>query len=201
MENMENKTVLENTEKLKLFEFEFSKIHNPKFKQFAEDVLVKLVPDYFFEVAASSTGKYHPTYALGHQGLVRHTQAATRIAIGLFQIMDMTPDTEDAVIVALAFHDAFKHGLKMQKYTISEHPVVASQQIKEFAEEYEDIEIVCFANTVAELILTHMGQWNIDRQTRKPFAPRPQNSVQNFVHMCDYLASRKYLEFIFGEKI
>lgn len=192
---------MENSEKLKLFELELSKIHNPKFKQFAEDVLTALVPDYFFEVAASSTGKYHPNYALGNQGLVRHTQAATRIAIGLFTIMDMTPDTEDAIIVALTFHDSFKHGLEMQRYTISEHPVVAAEKIKEFAETYEDIEIVCFANTVAELILTHMGQWNYDYKTKRQFAPRPQNSIQNFVHMCDYLASRKYLEFNFEEKI
>ena len=34
------------------------------------------VNDRFFEDGASSTGKYHPAYAQGKGGLVRHTKAA-----------------------------------------------------------------------------------------------------------------------------
>ena len=45
--------------------------------------LIELLPDYFFEVPASSTGKYHPEFALGEGGLVRHTKLAVRIAIEL----------------------------------------------------------------------------------------------------------------------
>ena len=45
--------------------------------------LIGLLPDYFFEVPASSTGKYHPSFALGEGGLVRHTKVAVRIAYEL----------------------------------------------------------------------------------------------------------------------
>ena len=31
--------------------------------------LIKLLPDYFFEIPASSTGKYHPAFALEKGGL------------------------------------------------------------------------------------------------------------------------------------
>ena len=51
-----------------------------------KDVLLKLIdllPDYFFKEAASSTGKYHPKYALGEGGLLRHTKAAVRIGYEL----------------------------------------------------------------------------------------------------------------------
>ena len=47
-----------------------------------------MLPEYFFEVAASSTGKYHPVYALGVGGLVRHTIAAVEIANEMYR-MDM----------------------------------------------------------------------------------------------------------------
>ena len=44
---------------------------------------LKLLPEYFFEVPASSTGKYHPEYALGDGGLLRHSKAAMRIGYEL----------------------------------------------------------------------------------------------------------------------
>lgn len=34
--------------------------------------VLKQVPSYFYIVQASSSGRYHPTYALGEGGLVRH---------------------------------------------------------------------------------------------------------------------------------
>ena len=45
--------------------------------------LIELLPNYFFEVPASSTGKYHPEFALGDGGLIRHTKVAVRIAYEL----------------------------------------------------------------------------------------------------------------------
>lgn len=51
-------------DKIKVFETELKWIQNPEIRNFAEKA-VSLLPDYFFEVAASSTGKYHPTYAIG----------------------------------------------------------------------------------------------------------------------------------------
>ena len=202
MENLENNPIiLSAEEKIKLFSLELSKMHSDKNRQFVESALTELVPNYFFNIAASSTGKYHPSYALGSGGLVRHTQAATRIAIGLFEIMNISEEMQDAVIAALILHDSFKHGEYYSKYTIASHPVVAERKITEYAETFEDIDMLCFANTIGQLVLTHMGKWNTDWKTHKEFAPKPSNSIQSFVHMCDYLASRKYLEFIFEEKI
>ena len=65
------------------FKKELSYIKN---KKVIKDLkyLIELLPDYFFEIPASSTGKYHPSYALGEHGLIRHTKAAVRIAYELF---------------------------------------------------------------------------------------------------------------------
>ena len=42
-----------------------------------------------------------------------------------------------------------------------------------------------------------MGQWNTDRY-KNEIMPKPKKSIESFVHLCDYLASRKYLLFDFG---
>ena len=45
--------------------------------------IIELLPEYWFKEAASSTGKYHPEYALGDGGLLRHSKAAMRIGYEL----------------------------------------------------------------------------------------------------------------------
>ena len=56
------------------FEKEIGWIHSEKIAKFAT-YCVNNLPAYFFTVPASSSGKYHPSYALGDGGLVRHTKA------------------------------------------------------------------------------------------------------------------------------
>ena len=46
-----------------VFEKEFNYIKNPKYVENVK-ILIDLLPDYFFKVAASSTGKYHPSFSL-----------------------------------------------------------------------------------------------------------------------------------------
>ena len=69
-------------EKTEVFKKELSYIKNHKFLNDIK-VIISLLPDYFFEVPASSTGKYHPSFSLGDGGLVRHTKVAVRIAVEL----------------------------------------------------------------------------------------------------------------------
>ena len=51
----------------KLIECELGYLKIAKVKNACLEV-IKLLPDYFFVVPASSTGKYHPDYALGDGG-------------------------------------------------------------------------------------------------------------------------------------
>ena len=193
----ETKTATELTttaaSKLSTFCTELNYIKNEKVHSFVEKCLTELVPDYFFEVPASSTGKYHPAYALGSGGLIRHTKAAVRIAKGLFTIMSINETDQDNIIAALILHDSFKHGKIKSTYTIATHPKVAATEICDFARQNSCEEV---ALPICELILTHMGQWNKDYYGNV-ILPVPVTSLQHFVHMCDYLASRKYLEFNF----
>ena len=73
-------------EKTDIFKNEIENIKNETIKKSCIDIL-ESAPDYFFEIPASSTGKYHPQYALGSGGLIRHTKAVVRFVIHLCNIM------------------------------------------------------------------------------------------------------------------
>lgn len=186
-------------EKIKTFELELSYIKNPDIKNFTEKMIGRL-PDYFFEVAASSSGRYHPTYALGEGGLKRHTQAAARIAIELFRCEAVTgkfsDETKDIILSALILHDGCKHGIVMQKYTVAEHPL----ELVTFANQQGDVKALLSEDLFEKImdgIKTHMGFFNTDFKTKREVLPKPDKGYQNFIHLCDYLASRKCLLFDF----
>lgn len=183
-------------DKLKIFSDELKYIVNPKIKKLAEKIISN-IPDYFFDVAASSTGKYHPTYALGSGGLVRHTKAAVGIAADLLKLEHnsqmFNSDERDCIIAALICHDGWKHGDEKSQYVISAHPVVAADHVLEFADDSEK----SFAKVIADNIRSHMGEWNTDYRSKEEIMPKPSTPMEMFVHECDYLASRKYLIYEF----
>lgn len=97
--------------KSETFRTELDTITNSNIRQFCIDMLED-APDYFFTVPASSTGKYHPKFAQGEQGLIRHTKALVGIANDLLALeqFDFDNDTKDMIRVAGILHDAKKHG-------------------------------------------------------------------------------------------
>ena len=157
-------------------------------------ILLDLLPDYFYEIAASSTGKYHPKCSLGRGGLVRHTKVAVRIAYELLKnqiIGSKFNDREkDLILISLLLHDGLKSGLEQSKYTVFEHPLLIAEFVKNNKEKTtlndEDI------NFISSTISTHMGQWNTNSYS-DTVLPIPKNKYQKFVHMCDDLASKKFI--------
>ena len=72
-------------EKKDYFKKELSYIKNKNIKDSCE-TMIGLLPDYFFQIPASSTGKYHPKFTLGDGGLVRHVKVAVLIAKDLLTL-------------------------------------------------------------------------------------------------------------------
>ena len=183
-------------DKIDIFSKEITYIKDKEVKRAVETLLDK-VPDYFFTIEASSTGKYHPLYASGECGLVRHTKAVVRMAYELFGIYRFDDRTKDLIIMACIFHDSHKKGNPEQKYTLHDHPIIASKFIQENAKltklPKEDIEFVCGC------IESHMGRWNTSEYS-DIILPLPKTPEQKFVHMCDYLASRKVIKLEFDDK-
>ena len=154
--------------------------------------IINMLPEYWLDEPASSTGKYHPEYALGKGGLLRHSKAAMRIGYELLNnpcIGDKYTDREkDLILMSLLVHDGLKLGIPQEKYTRFDHPILMGQFILDNKDKIglkeED------ANFMNDVIKTHMGPWTTDYDGNEVLE-KPKTKYQNFVHMCDFLASRK----------
>lgn len=185
-----------------IFSKELNYINNEIFRKIIATFL-DTVPDYFREVPASSSGKYHPFYALGRGGLIRHTKAAVKIAQDLLSLdynkERFAPFDRDIIISSLIIHDCYKQGTddSGSGHTEVLHPEICANQFCCFIDNFpfgtalnimEINEIKQFKSLVSMCVQSHMGQWNANGKL-----PVPQSYMSYFVHMCDYLASRKYL--------
>ena len=101
---------------------------------------------------------------------------------------------KDLMLCGLLVHDGLKHGLVESKYTVFEHPILMANFIRENKDSFTwtDGEI----NFIASVIETHMGEWTVDYKGNEVLT-KPSNKYQKFVHMCDFLASRKFLDIKF----
>lgn len=187
-------------EKLDMFKKEINYVKDSSRRRDLK-TLLGLLPDYFFEIPASSTGKYHPGFALGDGGLVRHTKVAVRMAYELLNNNTVgakfDDKTKDLILMALTLHDGVKSGMEHSKYTKFDHPLLVSKLIMENKDkislEIDDVRKMC------SMIESHMGEWTYDSYNQKEVLPKPKTAEQRFVHMCDFLASRKFLDVKFED--
>lgn len=178
--------------KISFLEKELNLIRDVQLRAFIS-ACVSFAPDYFFTIPASTTGKYHPEYSLGEGGLIRHTKAAVLLAEDLLRLEQYSHLPHDEIIAALILHDSCKKGLDESEsmYTVAEHPLCARDflidkaKILGFVSDKVDV--------IGNLIASHMGQWNTGYKSSVEILPKPTDEAQKFVHLCDYLASRKFL--------
>ena len=179
-----------------VFNVELERITDDKIRESTKYILNNL-PDYFYEVPASSSGKYHPVFSLGKGGLVRHVKVAERIAEEYFKDEVFCPfddHKKDLIRMAILLHDGFKSGLEYSMHTVVEHPLLMSKYI---LENIDKLSIsVDDVKDVARMISTHMGPWVNDRKGNKVL-PKPEKEDELFVHNCDYIASRNFLNVSF----
>jgi uncharacterized protein (DUF3820 family) len=177
-----------------------STIVNDDIRAFAQ-VLVDGLPAYIWEVGASSTGKYHPAYSLGVGGLMRHQIAVVRFLNYFFELEQyntkFTSREMDLMRIAGLVHDGRKSGeqtdYERSKFTKFDHPVQMANVIRSYDGKYLNHDELEF---IAHCIESHMGQWNTDRKSSTVLA-KPADDYQHFVHLADYLASRKDLTMAF----
>jgi hypothetical protein len=192
---------MEATEKIKYFINEIAYILNPIIRGLAIKAVSSL-PDYFFVVPASSTGKYHPAYSLGTGGLANHTRAAVRIAMDLARMDEykFTPDEIDLAVAALLVHDGWKSGVIQETFSRADHPKVAATELQDNADLNTLLPPAQF-EIFLRLVARHMGQWNKDYKTGQEIMNKPETPLEKFVHLCDYLASRKCLTMNFDVEV
>lgn len=184
-------------EKQEIFKTELNYISDDKIRESASTV-IGMLPDYFFHEAASSTGKYHPAYTLGDGGLVRHVKTAVKMAYELFNIYKFDDETKDLIIFALLIHDGLKKGVVEERYTRFDHPILIGKFIQDNHDKLslseEQLE------RIVKMDASHMGKWNTNEYNPDVILPLPKTVEEKFVHMCDYLASRKFINVEFDSK-
>lgn len=186
-----------------IFTAEVKLICDETIRSFTEKA-IGFLPEYFFKIPSSSSGKFHPPYALGEGGLVRHTKAAVNIAYCMFENTTIcgkfTSRHKDLIIAALLLHDGLKSGRNQEAHTVSAHPVLVTEYLEEKFEEFYSGEYTKLMKELFPLIESHMGQWNTTKEG-VVHSPLPASGPAKYVHMCDYLASRKFIEINFNECI
>ena len=180
--------------KVEILKPELNYIRSERIRKSAE-VFVNMLPDYFFHIAASSTGKYHPDFANGEGGLVRHSKVAAYILNEIISTKtfgnDFTSDQKDLLRFAILVHDGFKHGVTEETYTKHEHPLICATCIRAAKDKMEltseEIEYVATA------VESHMGEWNHSNYSDIELA-LPTSNAQKLVHLADFLSSKKILD-------
>lgn len=157
---------------------------------FVLNYLEEYTPDYFWTDGASSSGKYHPAFAQGNGGLVRHTIAG---AILLEEVLRMSPycyltdEHKDFCRVGILLHDTRKYGPnhRPNKEAYKMHAPNAAMAVADYWNRF-------FGGAHApewllSAIRAHMGQWSEKEH-------RPMTNLDRAVHTADYWASRSMID-------
>lgn len=175
---------------IKLFEKELALIKNGKLREVVTSYLKEATPNYFWTDGASSSGKYHPQFAQGVGGLVRHTKAVVMFAEELLRLNTyayMKDEYKDYVIAACLIHDTCKYGMddEMDKSEYKNHAANAAQNFVNWCiYEYD----YCPSELLLNAVKAHMGQWSTNADDR------PFTNIDRCVHLADYLASRSFID-------
>ena len=174
--------------KTDFFKRELDLIVNEDLRMAVKSYLEESVPEYFWEIGASSSGKFHPAFSQGIGGLVRHTKAVVMFAEELLRMSSyafMRDEYKDYVIAACIVHDTAKYGA--HEYDKAEYKNHAANAAVAFDSWCKSIGYDC-SEFLLNAIRSHMGQWSTDRDDR------PFTNIDRCVHMADYMASRPFID-------
>ena len=186
-------------EKIALFDKEIDYMEIEDVKNFFKKAIT-LVPDYFFEVPASSSGQFHSALECGFGGLVYHTKAVAKVAnylVNLQQYKSKLNEIEkDCIICAALLHDCIKHDWENKTgFSVHQHPVLAAEFIKTDAR-LDEIISNDIRDIIGDAVASHSGEWTTSKRS-KIVLPTPQTLVQELVHTSDYIASRGDIHILF----
>lgn len=175
-----------------VFSEELDYIADAQLRQIVREYFYMEVKPYFYEVPASTSGRYHPQIDLGKGGLVRHTRMCVRVAVELLQLKMWSKMDPDLCVAALLIHDSQKCG-DGGTHTVHEHPALASEKFLKHAMKYPQwSELSDKVNAICRMVHSHMGQWNTSNYSNVVL-PIPAQPDEKFVHLCDFIASRKFI--------
>lgn len=171
-----------------LLSYEVAQIDDDEIRNFVKMTLDNVDPIHRIK-PASSTGKYHPKYAAGEGGLIRHTKVVVRNIIELIRATPAIECEKDELIAAAIIHDMWKYPEgRDHEFTAFDHPALGGQWCKDHG-----------FDTIGELVAAHQGIWTTSRQMPGFENEQPRKFDQWCLHFADLMASRAYLACDFDE--
>ena len=143
------------------FRCELSKIKDENIKKSTEYIL-NLLPDYFYTMPASTSGKYHPEFSLGEKGLVRHVKVVSRIAEELFLdsvFSSFDEHKKDLIRMSILLYDGLKKGIEEKEHTDFSHPIIMANLILENKNDLK-ISIKTWMDLVREYFIRRWYNWD-----------------------------------------
>jgi 23S rRNA maturation-related 3'-5' exoribonuclease YhaM len=165
-------------------------INDPNIKELTIACLER-APNYFWSRPAAVSGKYHPKFVNCQGGTVKHTAFAVYLGIELCNTFDIGKGSiqMDRIISALILHDTFKSGYSDNddwRYGLF-HPFIPRKAFE------KDCSMLSkHFNWIMTLIESHMG--NIGSGAWTPGGVQPMTKEAEIVHLADYIASRRELD-------
>ena len=184
---------MDKKERLKAFDKELSLIKDSAVKKLTKEVL-KEADDWFFIEPASSSGKYHPEFALGVGGLLLHTRAVVYFLIEILrsELYDIDEYHKDLLILAAIAHDIKKYGENGNSgHTVKNHPELASKFIENVNKKNKNIIKKNDLKYVQDCILKHMGIFGDEI---------PKTDDEKVLHLSDLIASRREIDLRFSKE-
>lgn len=172
-----------------LLSYEVAQIDDFDIREFVKKTLDTVDPIHRIK-PASSTGKYHPKYASGEGGLIRHIKVTVRNVIELIRATPAVESEKDELIAAAILHDMWKYPEgRDHEFTAFDHPALGGQWCKDHG-----------FDTIGRLIAAHQGIWTTSRQMPGFENEQPRKFDEWLLHYSDLMASRAYLACDFDEQ-
>lgn len=189
-------------EKQKVFEPIAKNFETEEFRAYFLDMVAE-IPDYIFTMPSSTSGKFHNATQCQMYGQIYHIYMFDsilnhRLRLKLNKELYPTPEERDAMRCVPVFHDAIKCGWNGSRYTVQDHPILASKWVLS-TKVTHDIPNE-FKQMIADMCEAHSGEWNKNR-AGQVIMSEPRNPREFFIHECDILASRADLDYIIPNEL
>lgn len=183
------------------------KFETREFREYLADMVEK-IPDYFFTMPSSTSGKYHNAKQCRPHGQLYHVfmfQSILEHRLRLKHNRELypTPELRDAMRCVPLLHDAVKCGWPVDgeappRWTVANHPMLAKEFVLNTKVEH-DIP-AAYKMLIADMCEAHSGEWNKDR-SGNVIMSEPRNEREFFIHECDILSSRVDIDWIVSDEL
>lgn len=172
-----------------LLSYEVAQIEDPAIQDFVKKTLDEVDPIHRVK-PASSTGKYHPKFAAGEGGLIRHIKVVVRNVIEMIRATPAVEGEKDELIAAAILHDMWKYPEgRDHEFTAFDHPALGAKWCYDHGFE-----------TIGRLIGAHQGIWTTSHQMPGFENEQPRKFDEWILHYSDLIASREHFEAFFDKQ-